>query len=149
MLFRSALFVRPPVVLPGVRSLLRALTTLAIALGVCTGNFRRNALLKLESAGLADWFLPLRGGFGDLHADRADVVREALALCDALDKAGVTLVGDTVFDMIAARSAGLRAVGVATGHATQAELTSSRAHAVLRDFSRVDEALAAVLGDAA
>ncbi len=56
------------------------------------------------------------------------------------------LVGDTPFDVGAALATGARAVGVATGGFSAAELTASGAHAVLPDLADTDRVLAAILG---
>ena len=73
-------------------------------------------IAKLRHAGLARAFVPLRGGFGDDHGDRADVVRAAMSCPDGVG--AVVLVGDTVHDVRAALDVGVSIVAVATGHAS-------------------------------
>ncbi len=69
---------RPGEILPGVKQLLEQLAALPqMATGLLTGNLREGARLKLQHYGLHDYF-PF-GGFGDKHANRDDVAREALA----------------------------------------------------------------------
>jgi phosphoglycolate phosphatase-like HAD superfamily hydrolase len=56
------------------------------------------------------------------------------------------LVGDTPLDVAAARHAGARAVGVATGPYDTEQLLESGAHAALDDLSDTERVLSAVLG---
>jgi phosphoglycolate phosphatase len=58
------------------------------------------------------------------------------------------LVGDTPLDIEAALAAGARAVGVASGSFTQADLRAAGAHAVLPGLANLPAALAAILPDA-
>jgi phosphoglycolate phosphatase len=115
-------------VLPGIVDLLDQFTQREILVGLLTGNIRAGARLKLGHFGLAERFgaTEFIGGFGDLHLDRDDVAREALAdvrrrLGD-IDPARIWVVGDTPLDIRCARAIGARVVAVATGWHTRAEL---------------------------
>ena len=59
------------------------------------------------------------------------------------------LVGDTPLDVAAALATGARAVAVATGSFTEAELAASGAHAVLPDLTDTERVRAAILGGGA
>jgi len=123
---------------PGVAELVAALAAdPRVALGVVTGNIESTARIKLRRAGLAGHFR--HGGYADEHADRADIARAALARLRAAlpagaDFAAVWLVGDTPFDVAAARAIGARCLAVATGRPTAAELRAAGADAVLPDL---------------
>jgi phosphoglycolate phosphatase-like HAD superfamily hydrolase len=56
------------------------------------------------------------------------------------------VIGDTVHDVIAALANDARAIGVATGATSMAELQNAGAHAVLPDLSNVDAVVHAVTG---
>ena len=56
------------------------------------------------------------------------------------------LVGDTPLDVAAALATGARAVGVATGSFSAAEIAAAGAHAVLPDLTDPALVLAAVTG---
>ena len=99
-------------VMPGVLPMLRYLKSREKRLGVATGNLEQIGWLKIEVAGLRDWFT--FGGFSDRHAVRAEMIAHALV---AGDCAGMTVcvVGDTPSDIAAARANGLPTIAVATG----------------------------------
>jgi phosphoglycolate phosphatase len=57
--------------------------------------------------------------------------------------AATVMIGDTVFDMQMARSAGVRAIGVAWGYHDPAELRDAGAHRLVESFPELTGALAA------
>jgi phosphoglycolate phosphatase-like HAD superfamily hydrolase len=126
-------------VLPGIAELLAHLAERAdVALGLLTGNVREGAKVKLGFFGLYDYF-PF-GGFGDLHLDRDDVAREALAevrrqLNGTIHPEHIWVIGDTPLDIRCARSIGARAVAVATGWHSLAELAEHRPDLLLADLA--------------
>jgi phosphoglycolate phosphatase len=144
-------------VLPGAAETVRALAAAAgpggrdrIVQSVLTGNMRVLAQVKLGALGL-DRDLDLRiGAYGDIHEIRADLVPLARANATAAygaDFSGpaTVLVGDTPLDVEAARVAGARAVAVATGEFSVAELAAAGPDAVLADLTDTSRALAAIM----
>jgi phosphoglycolate phosphatase-like HAD superfamily hydrolase len=125
-------------VLPGARSWLEHLAGAEDThVGLLTGNLRDGAAHKLMHYGLWDFF-PF-GGFGDHHLDRDGVAWEALeAACRHLGHeisgAAVCVVGDTPQDVRCARAIGARAVAVATGNYSLAELRVERPDVLLEDL---------------
>lgn len=116
--------------------------------GIVTGNMRRTALLKLRLCGFDGLPDPGLGAFGDHHADRAHLVRDALAAARARG-VDVTLgrsvvVGDHVHDVRGARDAGAVCVAVATGRVSADDLRAAGAHTVLPDLTDPDALLAAI-----
>jgi phosphoglycolate phosphatase-like HAD superfamily hydrolase len=102
-------------VMPGVLSVLAYLKSRGKLLGVATGNLEEIGWLKIEIAGLRDWFS--FGGFSDRHAVRSDMIANALAGARKLAGANVKVcvVGDTPSDIAAARTNELPTIAVATG----------------------------------
>jgi phosphoglycolate phosphatase-like HAD superfamily hydrolase len=102
-------------VLPGVLAMLGYLKSRGKVLGVATGNLEQIGWLKLEIAGLRDWFS--FGGFSDRHASRPDMIANALMAGRMVvgDQATVCVIGDTPLDIGAARANGLPTIAVATG----------------------------------
>jgi len=102
-------------VMPGVLSLLAYLKGKGKVLGVATGNLEQIGWLKIERAGLRDWFR--FGGFSDRHALRSEMIANALEAGRPFTGANPTVcvVGDTPSDIAAARANGLPTIAVATG----------------------------------
>jgi phosphoglycolate phosphatase len=116
-----------------------------------TGNIRPLAEVKLGALPLVGHLDLDAGAYGDAHEVRAELVPVARRNAelgyggDFADQATV-LVGDTPFDVGAALATGARAVGVATGGFSVAELAAAGAHAVLPDLTDTERVLAAILG---
>ena len=113
-------------VMPGVSAMLAYLERSGATLGVATGNLEVIGWLKVESAGLRDWFR--FGGFSDGFDLRSAMIANALRLAReaAGPGASVCVVGDTPADIAAARANGLPTIAVATGHSSYDELMESR-----------------------
>ena len=124
---------------PGVAELLAKLASdERVALGVVTGNIESTARIKLRHVGLHHHFV--HGGYSDELADRADIARQALArlraaLPPGAEFSAVWIVGDTPFDIAAARAIGARCLAVATGRPTLAELRAAGADQVLENLA--------------
>jgi phosphoglycolate phosphatase len=107
---------------------------------VLTGNPRAVAHIKLEATDLADHIRWTCGAFGDDDRDRAQLVRlarqRATAAGASLDE--IIVIGDTPSDVTAARIAGARAVGVATGRFSTEDLAVAGADTVLDDLADLD-----------
>ena len=103
------------VLYPGVLEMLQYLRAKGKTLGVATGNLEQIGWLKIERAGLRDWFS--FGGFSDRHAVRSEMIRQAADQARAMagGKATVCVVGDTPYDVAAAKANSLPTIAVATG----------------------------------
>jgi phosphoglycolate phosphatase len=110
------------ILMPGVEATLAYLADRGATLGVASGNLELIGWIKIESAGIREWFR--FGGFSDHFPVRSeligDAVRKARELAGA--EASVCVVGDTPRDIQAAHANGLPVVAVATGHFTFDEL---------------------------
>lgn len=118
---------------------------------VLTGNIRAVAEVKLAAVGLRDPLDLCIGAYGDEHEERVELVHLARRRAAAahgrpewsagepeapeFDGAATIVVGDTPLDVAAALAAGARAVAVATGPFSAAELRSAGADAVLPDLA--------------
>ncbi|MFQ5549979.1 MAG: HAD family hydrolase [Gemmatimonadales bacterium] len=136
-------------VLPGVPELLDELEGRSdVLLGLLTGNVERGAALKLRSGGID----PARfkvGAFGSDEADRSrlpEIASNRAELFFGRKPAGDDLVilGDTPADVRCGESIGARAIGVATGSYSRADLERAGAFAVVDDFSNAAEVIDAV-----
>lgn len=127
------------VIYPGVRELLAALSAdPRVLLGLVTGNVAASARVKLRRFDLHNHFV--LGAFGDDHADRAQIARLALRRIENKMKSNehmraCYLIGDTPFDILAARSINAVPVAVATGKFSADDLRKAGADHVLTDLS--------------
>ena len=137
---------RTGVVYPGVRELLARLSARDdVRMGLLTGNYREAAWLKLRHYDLAEHFA--FGGYGDEHADRDDVARQALAMAaeqhapQTIDPGQLWVIGDTPADVRCGRAIGARVIAVATGAYSIAELAKSEPDHLFGDFGNVESVL--------
>jgi phosphoglycolate phosphatase-like HAD superfamily hydrolase len=137
--------------MPGVPALLDRLEAESgIVIGLLTGNLERGAALKLQAGGLdPDRFV--LGAYGSDSAYRPDL--PAIAARRAEPRFGrvptgdeVVIIGDTPADIACGRGIMARAVGVATGSYSVAELASHGPHAVFPDLAATEDVMAALLG---
>jgi phosphoglycolate phosphatase len=143
--------VRP---MAGASDAIAALASPGIRQSVLTGNIRPLAALKLGLAGLGDHLDLDAGAYGDAHEVRAELVTVARSAAGERYRAdfsgwSTVLVGDTPSDVEAALATGARAVAVATGSYSAAELTAAGAHALLPDLTDTALVLAAITGTGA
>src|SRR6516162_19744 len=137
--------------LPGAAGAIAALAAAGVHQSVLTGNIRPLAAVKLAAAGLGEHLDLDVGAYGDAHEVRAELVpvaRRAARQAYGADFGGrsTVLVGDTSLDVAAALAAGARAVGVATGSFSAAELAAAGAHVVLPGLTDTPLVLTAVTG---
>ena len=135
--------------LPGAAAAIAALAAAGARQSVLTGNIRPLAAAKLAAAGLGEHLDLDVGAYGDVHEVRADLVpvaRQAARAAYRADFGGqsTVLIGDTPLDVAAALATGARAVGVATGSFSAADLVAAGAHIVLPDLTDTSLVLAAV-----
>jgi phosphoglycolate phosphatase-like HAD superfamily hydrolase len=112
-----------PTIMPGVEAMLAHLQQKGALLGVATGNLEEIGWIKIENAGLRSWFS--FGGFCDRFEARADMIAHAAEQArailqptdDGLPDSAMTIcvIGDTPFDIEAARANDLPTIAVATG----------------------------------
>jgi phosphoglycolate phosphatase-like HAD superfamily hydrolase len=108
--------------MPGVEQVLEHLAQRGALLGVATGNLELIGWIKVEQAGLRQWFR--FGGFSDRFPVRAELVGQAADKARELAGRGASIcvVGDTPRDIEAARANFLSVIAVATGRYSFDEL---------------------------
>jgi phosphoglycolate phosphatase len=108
--------------MPGVEEVLQYLARKNALLGVATGNLEMIGWIKIEKAGLREWFR--FGGFSDHFPVRSELIghaaRKAREMAGA--DASICVVGDTPRDIEAARANFLPVIAVATGRYSFDEL---------------------------
>jgi phosphoglycolate phosphatase-like HAD superfamily hydrolase len=108
--------------MPGVEQTLAHLARRGALLGVATGNLEMIGWIKVEQAGLREWFR--FGGFSDHFPIRSELIAQAADKARELAGRGASIcvVGDTPRDIEAARANFLSVIAVATGRYTFDEL---------------------------
>ncbi len=137
-------------VLPGVREVLSELEGRSeVVLGLLTGNLEQGAYLKLSAADLGPERFSV-GAFGSDAANRSDL--PAIAVERTVHKHGwtperqdVVIVGDTPADMTCGNGIGARAIGVATGLYSVAELRRAGGDDAFETFESFTKVVDAVL----
>ena len=138
-------------VYPGVAALLDALDARAdVTLGLLTGNVREGAEAKLAAVGI-DAARFRVGAFGSDHAERPALPAIARERAEAMlgteiDGARVVVIGDTPADMTCGCGIGARAIGVATGRYSVAQL-EAWGGTVFPDLSDTSAVVAAILSN--
>lgn len=126
---------------PGIREALAELRHPAVFFGIATGKARRGLDHTLTSHGLADLFHTLQTA--DRHPSKPNpaMLRAAMAEIGA-EPAETVLVGDSVYDMAMATSAGTAALGVAWGYNGPEDLRAAGAHRIIETPAELGSALA-------
>ncbi|WP_242138576.1 MULTISPECIES: HAD-IA family hydrolase [unclassified Sphingomonas] len=98
-------------------------------LGVATGKSDRGLAHILAHHGIAAHFITLQTADRHPSKPHPSMIETAMADAGAVPETTV-MIGDTSYDMLMARAAGTRALGVAWGYHPAEELTEAGAHAV-------------------
>ena len=125
--------------LPGARAALERLSEAGLALGYATSKCKRFAAPLLEHLGVAGFF---QSGLGPEEVTHPKphpeaVLRSAEGL--GVSPEELFFVGDTHFDVLAAREAQVRCLCVTTGYATRQALEALGPEAVFDDLASVVE----------
>jgi len=136
--------------MPGIPDLLDRLEEHeAVVLGLLTGNLAEGAALKLRSGGIDPSRFQV-GAYGSDAGHRPDLpsiaARRAVPFFGREPTgAEVVILGDTPADIACASCINARAVAVATGSYSVADLAAFAPHAVFEDFRDTDRVLEAIL----
>lgn len=136
----------PGRLLPGILPLLDALKPRAdVVLALLTGNLARGAELKLTHYGV--WHYFEFGAYADDHHDRNAL--GPIARARALEKHGIEfepervfVIGDTPHDIACARAIAAKAVAIATGGFTRAELAQHAPDFIFDDLADLESVVA-------
>lgn len=130
---------------PGAREVLDGLAAEGWLLGVATGKAMRGLRAVLERHGLEGLFATLQTA--DLHPSKPHPAMVEAALAETgCAAAAALMVGDTTFDILMARAAGVAAIGVSWGNHPPAELEAAGAVRVLGRFGELLDHVGAAPG---
>jgi phosphoglycolate phosphatase len=136
--------------LPGIRELLNALRADDRAtLGLLTGNIEPGARLKLDAAGLNEYF-PF-GAFGSDSPHREEL--PPIAIERAADFCGhrfrgrdVVIVGDSIYDIRCGAPHAATTIAIASGKTPAEKLRAENPHHIFTSAEEHDALLEAILG---
>ena len=137
-------------VMPGVAPLLDRLERERVVVGLLTGNVVEGAALKLRSGGIDPGRFRV-GAYGSDAAHRpalpAIAARRAEPFFGRVPSGhDVVIIGDTPADIHCGQGISARAIGVATGGYSLADLEGCGPYAVFEDLSDTDRVLETILG---
>ena len=123
---------------PGMAALLARLHAAGATLGVATGMSDRGLDACLSRHSIRELFTTLQTA--DRHPSKPSPAMLEAALYEAGASPGqAVMIGDTVFDIEMARTAGVRAIGVAWGYHEPAELIEAGAIGVADDAAALED----------
>jgi phosphoglycolate phosphatase len=109
-------------------------------LGVATGKAKHGLLAVLERHGLERRFVTLQ--CGDMGPGKPDPAMLHRAMAETgVGAQDMVMIGDTTFDMVMAKRAGVRALGVEWGYHDPEELREAGAHATVPTFTELPAAV--------
>ena len=126
--------------LPGSIELLRVLKESGVTYGIATSGERPEIDASLEAIGIGADVVVVDSGFVERTKPAPDLFiacREQLGISPL----ECYVVGDAVWDVLAARRAGMLSVGLLSGGYGESELTSAGAYRVYRDTAELLTAL--------
>lgn len=134
---------------PGMRALIDRLAARDdLLLGIATGKSQRGVAAVLAHHGLEGRFVTIQTADDAPSKPHPAMVLQAMAATGAAPMDTV-LIGDTSFDMVMARAAGARAIGVSWGYHAPDLLTQSGAERLARDADELQRAIDELWGTVA
>jgi HAD superfamily hydrolase (TIGR01509 family) len=119
--------------LPGAVDLLRALHEAGLRVVLASSSPADHVEAMIERLGVADVIAAATSADdADASKPAPDIFQAALAAGD-VDRERAFVVGDSIWDIQAARAAGLATIGVESGGFSRHELTEEGAHSVYRN----------------
>lgn len=126
---------------PGMRGLIDRLAARDdLLLGIATGKSQRGVAAVLAHHGLEGRFVTIQTADDAPSKPHPAMVLQAMAATGAAPMDTV-LIGDTSFDMVMARAAGARAIGVSWGYHAPDLLTQSGAERLATDADELQRAI--------
>lgn len=121
-------------VYPGIEDLLAALVKRGYCLFVCTSKPEPTAKKLLAKLGIDKYFTEICGATLDASIDtKAEVIDLCFSRAPWHKRDETVLIGDTKFDVIGAKTAGIDCIGISWGFGTRKDLEASGATVIL-DF---------------
>ena len=120
----------------GVRHVLEALAARHVNMAVATGKSMRGVNAVIAQHGLEGYFGSLQTPDHNPGKPHPQMLEKAMAVAGVRPER-TFMVGDTSFDMMLAKNAGCRAIGVSWGYHDEAELRESGAERIIDYFEEL------------
>lgn len=132
------------VVMPGVKEFLTKLKNNNYKNGILTGNVEEIANIKLNLAGLENFFEI--GAYGNETEKRAELVEIAKEKANkkfdiVFENSDIYIVGDSIRDIYCGREAGVKTIGVSSGVYTKQDLENAGADLILMSLKETKKVL--------
>ncbi len=127
----------------GTHEVLDALDAQGVLLGIATGKAMRGVRHVLERHGLARRFVTIQTPEHAPGKPHPEMIFRAMAETGAAP-AHTVMIGDTSYDILMARAAGVSALGVAWGNHPAAELQAAGAHLLVDRLSDLMHAISSL-----
>lgn len=111
-----------------------------ITLGIATGKSRRGVDRLLAAEGWGGIFATIQTADEHPSKPHPSMLQQAM-METAIDANNAVMVGDTTYDIIMARAAGVGALGVTWGYHHRGELVEAGAHLIIDDYDALPGAL--------
>jgi phosphoglycolate phosphatase len=125
---------------PGVHEALGALEASGFLLGVATGKGRRGLERTLDHHHLLNRFVTVQTSDSAPGKPHPAMLERAMAET-GVEPRSCVMIGDTTFDVLMARAARTRAVGVGWGYHAAAELTAAGADTIVAAYPELPAAV--------
>lgn len=126
---------------PGARDVVEALIRRDdIVLGIATGKSRRGVDRLLDQEGWHGRFVTIQTADDHPSKPHPSMIERAMHEAAAAPEA-TAIVGDTTFDIMMGRNAGVTTIGVAWGYHETEQLVAAGAHAIVEEFAVLEAAL--------
>ena len=123
---------------PGARETLAALAADKVPMAIATGKSLRGVNAVITQHSLQDYFISLQTPDHNPGKPHPQMLEKAMAAAGTTS-ARTFMVGDTSFDMMLAKNAGCRGIGVNWGYHDEAELLESGAERLIGRFEELLE----------
>ena len=118
----------------GIKDTILELNKMGIILGVATGKSTRGLINTLDNHGLKDYFVTLNTADDGPGKPNPAMINAALSDTGVL-RANTYMIGDTTYDMVMAKQAGVHSVGVTWGYHETHDLVLSGADHIIDHIS--------------
>lgn len=129
-------------VYPDIPQLLSKLKAKGKKLMVVTTKYYGYAIEILKHYGLHDYFDFVAGSkFDNTRSQKADIIRYALNTLNLTASSQMVMIGDRKYDIIGARKAGLKSIGVLYGYGSREEIQQADPHYIVKNVQELQDIL--------